>query len=174
MAPQRVHGPAAIPDSPFQGTPLVSSPPLTCAGSQIATNPGDQGSAAQCGQGEVRPDIEGHGAPPRSHWGPPALACILLRVGTGRCCRLDTMAHERSVSEFLFYVGLAATVGPARRGRPSPASAFLDRKAADPRTTNAVSWAHSGGRRGIAQSNGPGAAQLLRRLRPPATRKAPP
>ena len=48
----------------------LSSPPLTCAGSEIATNPGDQGSAAQCGQGQVRPDIEGHGAPPRSHWAP--------------------------------------------------------------------------------------------------------
>ena len=57
----------------------LSSPPLTCAGSEIATNPGDQGSAAQCGQGEVRPDIEGHGAPPRSYWAPqpqPALYSV--------------------------------------------------------------------------------------------------
>ena len=32
---------------------------------------------------------------------PQPQPAFLLRVVTGRCCRLDTMAYERSVPEFL-------------------------------------------------------------------------
>src|SRR5215217_3335607 len=72
----------------------LSSQPLTCAGSEIATNPGDQGSAAQCGQGQVRPDIEGHGAPPRSHWAPQPQPPLYSVWAQARCCRIHTRADD--------------------------------------------------------------------------------
>src|SRR4051794_23854794 len=82
----------------------LSSPPLTCAGSQIATNPGDQDSAAQCGQGEVRPDIEGHGAPPRSYWAPqpqPALYSVWAQAAVAGSTQWLTMLKGgRAVSVF--------------------------------------------------------------------------
>ena len=84
----------------------LSSPPLTCAGSQIATNPDDQGSAAQRSQGEVRPDIEGHGAPPRSHWAPQpkrapysVLAQAAVAGSTQRLTR-DLLNGGRAASVF--------------------------------------------------------------------------
>src|SRR5829696_5391620 len=76
----------------------LSSQPLTCAGSEIATNPGDQGSAAQCGQGQVRPDIEGHGAPPRSHWAPqpqPPLYSVWAQAAVAGSTQWLTMLKGR-------------------------------------------------------------------------------
>ena len=84
----------------------LSSPPLTCAGSQIATNPDDGGGAAQRSQGEVRPDIEGHGAPPRRHWAPQpkrapysVLAQAAVAGSTQRLTR-DLLNGGRAASVF--------------------------------------------------------------------------
>ena len=47
MAAQASPTSATLPQRPITSGSALSSPLLTCAGSQIATNPGDQGSAAQ-------------------------------------------------------------------------------------------------------------------------------
>ena len=97
----------------------LSSPPLTCAGSQIAANPGDQGSAAQRGQGEVRPDIEGHRAPPRSHWAPqpkPALYSVWAQAAVAGSTQWVTeISAERTVEAQCAYWGNGSAFAPDTR-----------------------------------------------------------